>query len=57
VKIKRVFKGFKYNAENIVEDDNGLNALFKTFTIHQETIANLSGMKGHEMNDLKKIIN
>jgi hypothetical protein len=57
VKPKRVFKGFKYNAENIVEDDNGLNALFKTFTIHQETIANLSGMKGHEMNDLKKIIN
>jgi hypothetical protein len=56
VKEKKPFRGFTYKSTNLIEDQNGLNALFKTYTMKPETIGNLRGMKRSEMNDLNKII-
>lgn len=47
---------FTYKKENLMEDQDGLRALFKTMTMQLETIDNLRGMKNAEMNDLHKII-
>jgi len=44
-----------YKEEHLIEDPNGINALFKTFTMHKETVDNLRG-KGHEVSDLNKIV-
>lgn len=55
VKPKKINRN-TYKAESLVEEQNGINALFKTFTMHNETIDNLRG-KGHEASDLNKIIN
>jgi hypothetical protein len=56
VKEKKPFRGFSYKTTNLIEDQNGLNALFKTYALNPETIGSLRGMKRSEMNDLNKII-
>ena len=52
-KVVRAPRGYK--PENLVEDTNGINSLFKTFTQHSETIDHLRG-KGNEISDLNKIV-
>ena len=54
--VKKIRKNvMSYKANDLIEDVNGINHLFKTFTMHSETIDNLRG-KGHEASDLNKII-
>ena len=44
-----------YKAEHLIESPNGLNLLFKTCTMENETVGSLKG-KGHEVSDLNKIV-
>ena len=44
-----------YKPEHLIENQNGLNLLFKTFTMENETIRNLKGTD-HEISDLNKIV-
>lgn len=48
---RRVFK-----IERFLEDDSGILALFKKFTMQPETVDGLRGTAGHEVEDLKKIM-
>jgi len=55
-KPKRVWKGFSYKPDSLLEKQTGIQDLFRTFTMQPETIGNLRG-KGHEAGDLNRVIN
>ena len=46
---------FNYKPDNFLNDPTGVNWLFKKMTIEPELVDGIRG-KGHEVNDLKKIM-
>ena len=54
--IKAPRKQFSYKKENLLEDENGLKALFRQFTMQPETINSLRGTKHSEVSDLHKFV-
>lgn len=48
-------QGFSFKPNQLKDDGNGVNHIFKAFTMQPETISNLRG-RGHEMQDLKHLM-
>lgn len=45
-----------FKVERFIEDQNGIKALFKKFTMHPETVEGLRGTAGYEVQDLQKMM-
>ena len=54
--VKPPRKQFSYKKENLIEDQQGLKALFKQFTMQPETLNSIRGTKHSEMSDLHKFV-